>query len=219
MADPQSVASPSCSVCFRPMTVTAAGLIRQHGPLCARCPGSRLILSPLRCHSQRHVVKEPSIHLLLLLVFPCLPRWTSSVKILKRIPKASRLLAGRKLASILEAIVGKNDHDSWDRLFRFSSRCLRATKRGGQRRSLATVVNRQLEEESDLSDSIDRPCTKQRQASSRDPIESLAARISAKLKEGDFGRVVRLGSLDDTLAPHERFHICGPPRQTSLTTP
>ena len=61
-------------------------------------------------------------------------------------------------------------------------------------------MNRQLEEESDLSESMDRPCTKQRQSSSRNPIESLAAHISAKLEEGDFGGAVRLAS-SDTLAP------------------
>ena len=151
----------------------------------------------------------------------------ASVKILK---KASRSSAGRKLATILEAIVSKNDHASWDRLFRFSSRCLRAPKRGGRRCSLATVVNRQLEEETDSPESMVRPCTRQRQASSRDPIESLAARISVKLEEGDFGGAVRLASSDDTLAamndstftalqdkhpsPHPDSHI--PPLQLDL---
>ena len=210
MDDSQSVAlspSPTCSVCFRPMTATAAGLIRQHGPLRARCPGSRqppanrvstqLPSTAPRCQGAGDSSISPSE--------TPVPSPTglpprASVKILKRIPKASRSSAGRKLASILEAVVGKNDHASWDRLFRFSSRCLRAPKRGGQRRSLATVVNRQLEEETDSPDSTVRPCTKQRQASTRDPIESLAARISAKLEEGDFGGAVRLASSDDTLA-------------------
>lgn len=130
------------------------------------------------------------------------------MKILKRIPKTSRPLARRKLATILEAVVGKNDHASWDCLFRFSSHCLRAPKRGGQWRSLAIVVNRQLGEEADLSDSMDRPCTK-----------SLAARILAKLEEGNFGGAVRLASLDYILTHNELFHICGPPRQISLTAP
>ena len=138
------------------MTITAAGLVRQHGPLRARCPGShqppanstqppQAVLSrsgrPLVAPLTGSATFQPT----------CLPP-RATVKILKRIPKASRLSAGRKLATILEAVVGKNDHASWDRLFRFSSRCLRAPKRGGQRRSLATVVNRQLEEETDSSD-------------------------------------------------------------------
>ena len=32
---------PSCPVCRRTIAVTAAGLLRQHGPVSARCPGSR----------------------------------------------------------------------------------------------------------------------------------------------------------------------------------
>jgi len=35
-----------------------------------------------------------------------------TVQILRRIPKASRLLAGRKLSTILEAVVSRNDHTS-----------------------------------------------------------------------------------------------------------
>ena len=117
------------------------------------------------------------------------------MKILKRIPKASRSYAGRKLATILDVVVQKNDHASWDRLFRFSSRCLRAPRRGC---SLATVVNKQLEVETDLQPaniSSVRPSTKP------DPIRSLAARVSAKLEEGDLKGAVRLASSDDTLAP------------------
>ena len=62
------------------------------------------------------------------------------------------------------------------------------------------MVNRQLEEETYSSDIG--PSTKQchRQTTSRDPIVSLAARISAKLEEGYFSGAVRLASSDDTLA-------------------
>ena len=30
-----------CSVCRRPVSITAAGLVRVHGPVRSRCPGSR----------------------------------------------------------------------------------------------------------------------------------------------------------------------------------
>ena len=59
-------------------------------------------------------------------------------------------------------------------------------------------MNRQLEVETDLQPaniSSARPSTK------RDPTRSLAARVSAKLEEGDFKGAVRLASSDDTLAP------------------
>ena len=38
---PISARQVGCSVCFRPIAVTAAGMIRIHGPVRARCPGSR----------------------------------------------------------------------------------------------------------------------------------------------------------------------------------
>ena len=38
---PISARQVGCSVCFRPIAVTAAEMIRIHGPVRARCPGSR----------------------------------------------------------------------------------------------------------------------------------------------------------------------------------
>ena len=73
----------------------------------------------------------------------------SLVKILKWIPKASREQCGKKLATILDASVITNDHVTWDRLLRFSPRCLSTPRRGDKRRSLASAVNRQLTEEAD----------------------------------------------------------------------
>ena len=62
----------------------------------------------------------------------------------KRLPRASRECAGRKLVMILEAIVHKNDHTSWNRLLCFSVCCLRHPDRGGcHTRSLATAINQQ----------------------------------------------------------------------------
>ena len=48
---------------------------------------------------------------------PCLslpPR--STVKFLKCLSRASREQAGKKLADILDVIVSRNDHTSWERL-------------------------------------------------------------------------------------------------------
>ena len=63
----------------------------------------------------------------------------SLVKILKRIPRASREQAAAKLAKILDAIVSKDgddDHVSWDRLLQFSVRCFRVPARRAKRCSL-----------------------------------------------------------------------------------
>ena len=95
--------SPSCSVCHRAISVTAAGLVCLHGPVHSRCPGSPALqiqstpshppgdsgdncrLSPSQCHS-------PS---------PVLPP-RSTAAILKRIPRVYREASAKKLASILE---------------------------------------------------------------------------------------------------------------------
>ena len=71
----------------------------------------------------------------------------SSVRILRRVPRASRHLAASRLASILDEVTCKNDNALWARLCAFSSRCLPAPKRGGRRRSLASAVNAQLRDE------------------------------------------------------------------------
>ena len=63
---------------------------------------------------------------------------------------ASRHIVATKLAHILDDVVARDTEEAWSRLFKFSSRCLALPKQGGQRRSLASAVNRQLQEETDL---------------------------------------------------------------------
>ena len=199
---------PSYSVCRRTIAVTAAGLLRLHGPVSARCPGSRqppaapvdqsANSSPSYLASSGHEVnfdvEAAAPHAPHSLPLPPRP----PVRILKCLPKASRELAGKKLAAILDAVVSRNDHASWDRLLRFSSRCLMHPGRGGRRWSLATAVNTQLRDESDPP-STTRPSRPKRKETDLDKL--LAGRVSEKLEEGDFKGAVRLASSDDTLAP------------------
>ena len=134
-------------------------------------------------------VQSPSVHPLFR---------PSSVRILKRIPRASRHLAASKLASILVDVSQKNDSESWGHLFNFSSRCLAVPKRGGHRRSLASAVNVQLREESDPLPSQFRQSSKH--PFPRDSASNLAKRVSSKLEEGDISGAVRIASSEDTLA-------------------
>ena len=153
MASGDLSSNESCSVCRRTISLTTAGVLRLHGPVASRCPGSR---RPPSIHPASASPPPASR--------PCLPEIGSSgqpalllseaplppkcpVGIIKRIPRASREPAGVKLATILEAVSRDNDHAAWDRLLRFCSRCFRAPPRGGHRRSLAMVINRQLSEE------------------------------------------------------------------------
>ena len=127
---------------------------------------------------------------------------SSRARILKRIPRASRHLAATKLASILDDVTEKNDFPSWDRLFVFSSRCFAASKRGGQRRSLAAAVNKQLRNElasAPQGQPLHRnPGSKSR--SSPDALTSLAKRVSSKLEDGDYKGAVRLACSEDSFA-------------------
>ena len=133
--------------------------MRIHGPLDNRCAGSGVPPSS-------HTAPAPFTSCLATLPVSSGPDFTSAEftaspldclvfctggapKILKRIPRASRLLAASKLACILDGVTAKNDLVSWDHLFRFPSRCLRTLVRGGHRRSLALVVNQQPREEVD----------------------------------------------------------------------
>ena len=73
----------------------------------------------------------------------------SNAPIIKRVPKSSRHLAATKLSRILDDIVERNTVDAWSRLFKFPLWCLAWPSRAGQRHSLATAVNRQLQVEAD----------------------------------------------------------------------
>ena len=55
------------------------------------------------------------------------------VKPIRRIPRASQELTAKKFASIIEAVIANPANiPAWDCLFRFSSRCLRASSWGGR---------------------------------------------------------------------------------------
>ena len=186
-----------CPVCSRSMPVTKKGVLRVHGPISNRCKGSGT--PPLSCQSafpsptqlptSSSLVSPNSI--------PPLSSLASS-RILKRIPRGSRIQVASKLASVVLAVVEQNNDASWDRLFRFCSRCLRSSGRGGHRRSLATEVNKLLREEADP------PCpqhsTHCRPKKACSPLESLAARVSTKLEEGDFRGAIRLACSEASIA-------------------
>ena len=202
----------SFPVCSRLMPVTMAGLIRVHGPLSNRCVGSGMYPSstpsniivdtppaPAISAEPTPSSEEPSQPARA----PEIPPTGSLVKIFKTIPKASREQCAKNLATILDACVETNDHAVWDRLLRFSSQCLRAPRRGGKRRSLASAINKQLSEEADvptITSAATAPRCRVGKSPSQDPIEYLATRVSLKLEEGDFRGAVKLGCSDDSLA-------------------
>ena len=123
-----------CTVCHRSMPVTRLGLIRVRGLVLNRCPGSRKPPAPVNTCQRGNIPDiADSVQAFKLRRF--------SVKILKRVPRASRNLSARKLAEILDRVSSDGSESSWDRLFCFPARYLRVPDRGGHCRSLASHTN------------------------------------------------------------------------------
>ena len=209
--DQRSALHALCVVCGRTMPVTKVGVVRVHGPLVNRCTGSGMppslsasintspppALPSSAAGRMSPVPRTSSPSSLSELLLP-LFRASSSARVLKRIPRASRHLAATNLAAILDVVVEKNDATSWNRLLRFSSRCLTLPKRGGRRRNLAAAVNQQLRDEVDLAPQALRRDLRSR--FTRDPLSHLAERVSAKLEEGDYTGAVRIACSEDSIA-------------------
>ena len=140
--------SPACAVCRRTIAVTAVGVVRVHGPVTMRCPGSHRPPTTSEAIASSSVSRglqrdDPVTHPsqpLSVSSFPLPPRCV--FRVIKRIPRASRSLAGSNLASILDAVTRENDHASWNRLLRFCSWCFKVPSRGGHRRSLVAAIAR-----------------------------------------------------------------------------
>ena len=159
----QSTVRTPCSVFHREMPITKLGMIRIHGPVTNRCLGLSNPLLQAPGSSDRIVNSAIKLN-------------PPNIKILKGIPRAAHDLAARRLAPIIDDVVRENSTSCWDRLFRFSVRCLQAQ----------TLMIRE-EGDPDQHPSSNRP-----HRPSQESWESLAARISSKLEEGDFKGAVRL---------------------------
>ena len=140
----------ACLVCTRSTPLTKAGAIRIHGRLSNRCTGSGMQLVPQALDD--NCSTEPLSPLVAddsppELIFSADIR--RNTRILQRIPSAARYLTATKLASVQDDVTNKSDSDSWERLFKFASRCFTQPQRVGQRRSLTSAVKRMLEDEAD----------------------------------------------------------------------
>uniref|UniRef100_A0A1X7UQU8 Reverse transcriptase domain-containing protein n=1 Tax=Amphimedon queenslandica TaxID=400682 RepID=A0A1X7UQU8_AMPQE len=129
------------------------------------------------------------------------------VSVIRRLPKASRRLAAKKLCSLLEEVVAINSSATWKNLLSFAPRFLFSPGRGGKRWSLASQINRQLE--SHVEPSIDphnpRSCSLRRSPRS---LDRLRGAVAMKMEEGDLRGAICLASLDVTMAEHteDTFH-------------
>ena len=194
-----------CSHCGRLIQVCLDGKIKIHGPVKDRCPGSEVspatrilsipetirAASPETIHIANPEESEPRA--------PSQPPTINPGplrgKLIKRIPKASRHLVASKLMAILDGVSSLNSAEAWERLFLFPRRCLQAPKRGGRRRNLAFQVNQALNNEFDTS-SLTIPTIPRNR-------NNLAARVSAKLEQGDFRGAVRIASSRDSFCTQD----------------
>jgi len=125
-------------------------------------------------------------------------------RVLKRVPKASRIPAADKLADILRKVVVDPDSvDKWVDLLSFSFTGFGVPgQRGGRRHrnSLASKVNAAIT----CLPSLAVPVQRQQPYKSRQSSHvNLAARVSSKLEDSDNRGAIRLAASDDTLAPFD----------------
>ena len=140
-------------------SLTATVLIRFHGPVDNRCSGSRHLPVPGLSVSPSLLASSHSACVGIVQLTSGPSQASSSapppdlcsfqpsfgpVRILKRIPRASREMAGKKLSVILRGVARNNNLEAWERLFHFSACCLSVPTCCGRNWSLATMINKQL---------------------------------------------------------------------------
>jgi hypothetical protein len=147
-------------------------------------------------------------------------------RVLKRVPKASRIPAADKLADTLRHVVSDPDNlDSWIKLLLFTFSCFSVPgQRGGKRHatSLTSKINKAVAEFPSSITFTGHPAVMQRKPSNqRTPSDNLAARVSSKLEDGDVRGAIRLAASDDVIAPFDDITATvlrdkHPPRATDI---
>ena len=140
----------TCSVCLRSISTTSTGVLRSHGPMSARCPGSGKPPRPsasqpvLPARAQSPTLSVPG-------QAPPLPATPSlseipKVRVINCVPKSARHQCSVKLTSLLVDVVRSNSLEAWDRLLLFATSGLKLPRRRGKHsESLSSLVRRQLQ--------------------------------------------------------------------------
>jgi hypothetical protein len=141
-------------------------------------------------------------------------------RLLKRIPKASRIVAAEKLAQLLTVIVANPDNmQAWIDLFLFPSSCLKVPGgRGGRKhqKNLAGKINEVIRSfpvrpaaANHIQQCDNRVAAehKTRNKSKRSEQERMAARVSELLEDGDVRGAVRLAASEETMAPYNQYTV------------
>jgi hypothetical protein len=218
----------TCSVSMRISSLTSSGTIHSHdhGSPCAGsgCPPVSLADSTLQL-TVTHTLKSTTVDViqsdsnnqldsqaLLDSVIKAICR------VLKYIPKASRLQATAKLTEVLDYILADPDNvNFWQQFLLFTYSCFGVGERGGKRhnRSLATRVNHALSDFTSTSSCRSQPTVTIKKKSRL--TTSTWQHVLAKIEAGDVRGAVRLAVNDDSLAPYsdltvKALHKLHPPR-------
>ena len=208
---------------MRHLSVTSTGAIHNHGPHERPCAGSGCApvngllstqsqLAPaLTAHDNTHVPLQPvdSSQQAQLLLNTLIDAHSP---VLKYIPKASRLPAASKLSILLDCVVACPDNiGAWQQWLLFTYGCFNMVERGGQRHrtSLATKFNRitlsdyLTTSHQPQSAAVAFSSKRKKKLATPNDLGKLAARVSAKIEEGDVRGAVRMANSDDTLAPFD----------------
>ena len=131
-----------------------------------------------------------------------------NLPIIKHIPKSARPACCSALASLLLQITrSPEDLTAWTNLFQFGLVTIAKPPRGGKRHNLTTVIKKRANDVihnssngGELTSSS--PSSTNLSSSSRKPdaLSSLAARISAKIEDGNIRAAVRIICSDDSPA-------------------
>ena len=119
--------------------------------------------------------------------------------VIKQIPKASRIQAGKSFAEILRKVILNNDLESWGQLFRFARDYFGTPNRGGKKRkSLATLINERLQGQPSMQSKKPVPAKKVKKKEGGPNFKTMTA---DKLKLCDIKGAIRVISSDDKILP------------------
>lgn len=211
-----------CSVCMRQISLTSAGVIHSHGhgSLCvgSGCPPAAVTTAVSTSESAFTTSSMSLVTAVGQLQQASRPLDSQTLlddvvrarcRVLKYIPKASRIMAATKFTTVLDRIVADPDNVSlWQQFLMFTHSCFTVGERGGKRHSttLATKVNNALSAFPTTGYRLQPPVVCNKKKTRIKPLNvnidsNLAARVSAKIEEGDVRGAVRLAVSDDILAP------------------
>ena len=213
---PNSRQNGQCTQCLRVLSLTSSGLLHAHGHGClgsSQPPvaGSITTVACLKRDTQSAASSAPvngtnasaTAHQSPSDIMEMLRR--HRCRVLKRVPKASRIPAAEKLASTLQQVVANPDDIlKWTELLLFTFSCLGVPgQRGGKRHlsSLASKVNQAIANFPTVPPP-DRAGV-QHSPKLRTKPDDLAARVSRKIEDGDVRGAIRLTASDAVLAPFD----------------